>query len=161
MHISADQEELVYFDLFDAGHTLLSEKSFTSPAGPGIPAVSSFQSIALADVDGDGKLDLISVFANVSNPGVADRGVLELRRQRGRFPFQTGKRQVLLSELGLANTISISDLNGDHIPDLVLAAPGLALNVFLGNGDGSFQTKALPVGSSSTCASPLPPQSQT
>ncbi len=153
VHISADQETL-YFDLFDAGHTLLSEKSFTSPAGPGIPAVDSFQSIALADVDGDGKLDLISVFANVSNPGVADRGVWNFAGN-GDGTFQTGKRQVLLSGTQPPRqSISISDLNGDHIPDLVLAAPGLALNVFLGNGDGSFQTKALPVGSSSTCADP-------
>jgi uncharacterized protein (TIGR03437 family) len=148
--ISADQLT-IYFDLFDFRHNFISENSVVSPASP--PG-DIFQSISLADLDGDGKLDLIAAFANVSTPGPADRGVWSFAGN-GDGTFQTGKRQVLISGVQpTRQTISIGDLNGDHIPDIVLAAPGLDLDVFLGNGDGSFQTKALPVGSSSTCADP-------
>ncbi len=148
-HISDDQLT-IYFDVFDAQHNLLSEKPFTSvvsPPGYVGSANERFQSLALADLNNDGKLDFIAVLDTPLAQSIAYGGVWTFLGD-GDGTFQTGDRQVLTSRalLMAAQSVAIADLNGDGKADLVLAAPEMgAVNVFLGNGDGSFNTQPLAV----------------
>jgi hypothetical protein len=81
-HIGAHQLT-VYFDIFDSQHTLVSEKVFTS--------TDAFQSLVLADLNGDGNLDMTAVF-DTSQFNV---GGVWTFLGKGDGTFQTGTRQVL------------------------------------------------------------------
>src|SRR5713226_512724 len=82
-------------------------------------------SVAVADVNGDGKLDLL-----VSNFASSNTGIL-LGNGDGTFlPAVT---------LSGAGAVAVSDLNHDGKLDLLLASGG-NVAVLLGNGDGTFQT---------------------
>jgi hypothetical protein len=96
------------------------------------------QSIAVADVNGDGKPDLVvsnncDIGCSPENGGVV--GVL-LGNGDGTFqpavPYNSGG--------GFLDSVAVADVNGDGIPDLVVAneANG-TVGVLLGNGDGTFQ----------------------
>jgi hypothetical protein len=91
--------------------------------------------LAVADVNGDGKLDL--VVANGSGGSALDGSVaVLLGNGDGTF------RPALVSDAGGTQTISVAvaDLNGDGKPDLVVAnSVSLTLGVLLGNGDGTFR----------------------
>src|SRR5437868_6363139 len=99
-------------------------------------------SLAVADVNGDGKPDV--VVANCTNcgspPGNGSVGVL---LGNGDGTFQTA--QVFTS--GEPSAVAIADVNGDKKPDVIVAqcvspafgcVPG-QVGVLLGNGDGTFQ----------------------
>jgi hypothetical protein len=80
--------------------------------------------IALGDVNGDGRLDV--VVSNYNNIGVL--------LGNGDGTFQTAQ-----SFGSGANAIALADVNGDGKLDLLLATNNTA-EVRLGNGDGTFQT---------------------
>ena len=83
-------------------------------------------SVALADVNGDGKLDLLVV-------NLAAVSVL-LGNGDGTF------RSPVLYNLGAsASSLAVGDLNGDGKLDLVIAT-GAGIAVLRGNGDGTFQS---------------------
>jgi hypothetical protein len=97
------------------------------------------ESVAVADVNGDGKPDLL-----VANEGSSTVGVL-LGNGDGTFQsaiiYGSGGNYPL--------SIAVADVNGDGKPDLVLAdlcdidcspVNGGVVSVLLGNGDGTFQT---------------------
>jgi hypothetical protein len=95
-------------------------------------------SMAVADINGDGRPDLLvanpcaatSSSCYASLPGSA--GVL---LGNGDGTFQAA---VTYSSSGEAVSVAVADVNGDGKPDLLLA-DGSA-DVLLGNGDGTFQT---------------------
>jgi hypothetical protein len=102
--------------------------------------------IAIADVNGDGKPDLIVANCGsssqnncVSTSGSGDVSVL---LGNGDGTFQTA----LLYSLGAsgATSVAVADVNGDGRPDLIVATgsstAGL-VGVLLGNGNGTFQTE--------------------
>ncbi len=70
-----NQGGAVIFDLFDSQDNLLSESSFSYyvNVGPGNRA-DVFRALALADMNGDGKLDLVAVFDTNRINGAGDRG---------------------------------------------------------------------------------------
>jgi len=102
------------------------------------PGGSGAASVKMADVNGDGKPDLL-----VANPNSRSLGVL---LGNGDGTFQAA---VSYDPGGLANSVAVADVNGDGKLDLVVAnvcasnsncppSNGVA-GVLLGNGDGTFQ----------------------
>jgi Bacterial Ig-like domain (group 3)/FG-GAP-like repeat len=93
---------------------------------------SSPNSVAVADVNGDGKPDLV----------VASYGTLEVLLGNGDGSFQSPSENV--TELD-GQSVAVADVNGDGKLDLVVANHGDgtpnsgSVSVLLGNGDGTFQ----------------------
>jgi hypothetical protein len=87
--------------------------------------------VAIADVNGDGKLD---VLAGMSYPGFAIAVLLG----RGDGTFQSP----ILSPTGsIPFSIAVGDFNGDGNPDVAVAQrDSNTVAVLLGNGDGTFQS---------------------
>ena len=135
------------------GKAIASASGIASPSGLNFaPAVSygsggqSPLSVVVADLDGDGKLDL-AVASCGGNPGNcgSDVGTVGVLMGKGDGAFNTA---VAYGSGGLgAYSVTIADVNGDGKPDLVVAnfcansncATG-SVGVLLGNGDGTFQT---------------------
>jgi hypothetical protein len=98
------------------------------------------QSLAVGDVNGDGKLDLV-----VANYGGANHSTVSVLLGNGDGTFNS---PVNYSSAGsLADSVALADVNGDGFPDLVVsnkcqindcnfAGP---VSVLLGNGHGVFQ----------------------
>jgi uncharacterized protein (DUF2141 family) len=86
-------------------------------------------SLAVADLNGDGRLDIM-----VANANSATVGVL-LNNGDGTF------RSAVTYESGpkATESIALGDLNGDGKEDVVAAGGLSSVTVLLGNGDGSFQ----------------------
>jgi hypothetical protein len=86
-------------------------------------------SVAVADVNGDGKPDLL-----VANRYSRNIGVL-LGNGDGTF-----RRAVTYNSGGnWAVSVAVADVNGDGKPDLVVANEDFTVGVLLGNGNGSFK----------------------
>jgi len=105
-------------------------------------------SIAIADVNGDGKPDLV-VSNNCADSTCATDGTVAVLLGNGDGTFQAA---VTYDSGGMeTDSVAVADLNGDGKPDLVAAnfcsnatncsnfGPG-SVSVLLGNGDGTFQT---------------------
>jgi hypothetical protein len=82
--------------------------------------------LAMADLNGDGRPDLVSLVGTVS---------VLLNRGDGRF---APRRHYAT---GGAASLAIGDLNGDRRPDLVTAYAN-TVSVFLNRGDGSFAPRS-------------------
>lgn len=96
-------------------------------------------SVAVSDLRGNGIVDLIA--ANTRGAAAGD-GTVAVLLGKGNGTFQ--KAVLYDSGAQKANSVHVADLNGDGIPDLVVAnlcdscAEGV-VGVLLGNGDGTFQ----------------------
>ena len=109
--------------------TFLPAVTYDVGAGPAFD-------VAIADVNGDGKPDLIVAVWYTPTDSYGYVAVL-LGNGDGTFlPAATYR-----AGLG-PNSVAAADVNGDGIPDLLVANSGPASNtvsVLLGNGDGTFQ----------------------
>jgi len=91
------------------------------------PAGNDPTPIAVADFNGDGKLDL----------AVADTFAVAILLGNGDGTFQPSTYNNTYG----GQSIAIADFNGDGNLDLVLSgqSAGYAVGILLGNGDGTFQ----------------------
>jgi hypothetical protein len=108
---------------------LLGNGNGTFQQGASYPGGTVPTSIAVADLNGDHKLDL--AIAN------SEGGSVSVFLGNGDGTFQSA----IQNPAPFPNSVVIADVNGDHKPDLV-AANGefpAGAEVFLGNGDGTFQ----------------------
>jgi hypothetical protein len=110
---------------------------------------SSPLSVAITDLNCDGHLDAVmgayySVGVSLGDPNHQFGPLLELPRTADPASDDLGST---------FTSLSVADLNGDSVPDLLATAEGMqpvpaagapevvgALLLFLGNGDGTFQT---------------------
>ena len=87
--------------------------------------------LAVADVNGDGKLDIV---------GLTPYNGVYVFRGNGDGTFQSGTVYATVSPNGgPVGAIAVGDLNGDGHPDIAVTA-GAGLNVMLNNGSGTFGT---------------------
>ncbi len=108
---------------------------------PNYPAGSNPYSVVLADFNGDGIMD-----AAVTNapPGGSGAGAVSILLGNGDGTFKT---PVSYATDSGSQSVAVADFNGDGKLDLVVANPGSSstpagINVFFGNGDGTFQAAA-------------------
>jgi hypothetical protein len=98
----------------------------TYAAGPGSKTLGEIDDIAVADLNGDGKLDLVETNYDDGTVGVY------LGNGDGTFApprtYAAGR---------LVRNVTVGDLNGDGKPDLVVVNEN-DLGVLLNGGDGSF-----------------------
>ncbi len=97
------------------------------------------ESVAVADVNGDGKPDLVvaNECATPANcPGAVD-GSVGVLLGNGNGTFQTA---VAYDPGGtVSRSVWAADVNGDNKVDIVVANGSDTVGVLLGNGDGTFQ----------------------
>jgi len=95
-------------------------------------------SVAVADVNGDGKPDLVvSNCAQGSTCSYPDEGLVGILLGNGDGSFQAA---VTYDAGGVdAMSVAVADVNGDGKPDLLVGNRCCGLGVLLGNGDGTFQ----------------------
>lgn len=92
-------------------------------------------SVAIADVNDDGKPDLI--VANSSGPYPADHAFVAVLMGNGDGTFQSPVTYDA-GALGELSDVVVADVNGDRKLDLVVAYFTGSIAVLLGNGDGTF-----------------------
>jgi hypothetical protein len=167
----AQQSNAVYpsADRQNATHaaTLNAESAAESPAhtkktpGEGAPQSVSFLpavtyvsgnpgtspgSLAIADVNNDGKPDLIVV--NVGYGVGGGTNSVGVMLGNGDGTFQAPILNTSLSQPGESNALAVADVNGDGKPDLIVAAccatnGDFEAAVMLGNGNGTFKSPVL------------------
>lgn len=109
---------------------LLGNGDGTFQPGVTYTAGSNAWSVAVADFNGDGKLDIVS-----SNNFDNNVSVLV---GNGDGTFKTAVNYSVGTSPGF---VVVGDFNGDHHPDIAVATDSSAggVDVLLGNGDGTFQ----------------------
>ena len=109
--------------------TFQAEKEYTTSPGP--------ISVAVADVNGDGKPDL--VVADFGSQYFSPGSTVNILLGKGDGTFQPAQ---ILDAGKYPESVAISDLNGDGKPDIIVAnLGGNDVSVLQGNGDGSFKTQ--------------------
>jgi hypothetical protein len=100
--------------------------SFQAP--PAIATGATPVATVVADLNGDGKRDIVTANQN--------DGSISVLLGNGDGSFQP--RQTISLHFP-PNALAVADVNGDGKPDLVVAYLNGTLSVLLGNGDGTFQ----------------------
>src|SRR5262245_24906490 len=95
-------------------------------------------SVAIGDLNGDSHLDLVT--ANFGDPLLSVDGTVSVFLGNGDGTLSAAT-QYTTGTPG-AQSVAIGDLNGDPLPDLVVASASNRISVLLGNDVVGFQTQA-------------------
>lgn len=102
-------------------------------------------SVAVADLNGDGKPDLVvgTACCNQGNNGLGPNSQVSVLLGNGDGTFQPPVSYYPFGSIAVS--VAVADVNGDGKPDLVVSNSGSTLvndsiAVLLGNGDGTFQS---------------------
>jgi len=107
--------------------TLFGKGDGTFTAGPVTPVGTLPSQMVAADLNSDGKLDLVACGLYT---------VVLLGQGDGNFQVTAGS-----NTQEAPATCIVTDLNNDGKPDLVAAYESGGVSVYLGNGDGTFQSR--------------------
>ena len=93
--------------------------------------------LALADIDGDGDLDLFvgSRAVPMAYPRPASSGIF--RAENGKFVLDTANIAAL-RDIGMVSSATFADINGDGYADLLLAREWSSILLLLNDGKGRF-----------------------
>jgi hypothetical protein len=116
---------------------MLNDGSGTFNPATQIDVVANLAALAVADVNGDGKADLV---VSAGNQFTNATGSVQVYLGKGDGTF--GKPSSL-SAAAYPGALTIADMNHDGRPDIVVSTTDTdsnpLLDVMLGNGDGTFQ----------------------
>ncbi len=115
--------------------TLSAKGAPYSSGGNGYEFSIESGSVAIADVNGDGNLDIVVANQCQSNDTGCSYGSLAVLTGNGDGTFQSGSIQSVPD--GHFFSLLLADVNGDGILDAIASDP-TGVEVLLGKGDGSF-----------------------
>ena len=129
-------------------YVMLNNGSGSFAAAQLIDTQPSMTYLAAADVNGDGKTDIVVNSSVTQGTSTTGTGLLYLNNGNGTFKAASPLNPGPLYPVVLA----IADMNGDGRPDVIFAglsssvANDESVTVLLGNGDGTFQAGKTTVG---------------
>lgn len=130
-HIDADASLDAVLASGTTVYTALGDGSGGLSAGPSYSTVGAVMGVALADLDDDGRSDLVLTVDGGGWQGVA------LRRGTGDGAF--GEQEATTGTLPGARGLATGDLDGDGVIDIAYASEAMdTLGVLLGTGGGGF-----------------------
>ncbi len=94
--------------------------------------------VAVADVNGDGKLDLIVVNSCSTNTCSDEASTVSVLFGNGNGTFKTAVTYVSGGDFAVG--LAVADVNGDHKPDLLVVNDSGTVGVLLNKGNGTFAT---------------------
>jgi polysaccharide export outer membrane protein len=104
----------------------------TWKAGNGPVAMNRYQGVETADINSDGRMDIVA-----ANATAVDSGGIQvwLGDGRGDWPSQTGP-----TTTGIYMDVAVADVNGDDLPDIAGAGWGVdgELRIWFGDGSGGW-----------------------
>ena len=139
---TAQHESLLFVGNGDGTFKAASTLALTGNAVAADPSSGSGSPFAFADLNNDGKIDLIA--GGSSADGTTLQVAIALGNGDGTFKPATIMQ---IEGFGFVNSIGVADFDGDGKPDLFVGGviEGVT-GIFPGNGDGTFQTFANPDG---------------
>ncbi|HXM43940.1 MAG TPA: VCBS repeat-containing protein [Bryobacteraceae bacterium] len=96
----------------------------------------SASGVVIADVNGDGKPDLVIASAVIVGESV--QAAVSIMLGNGDGTFQAPVNYDAAAG-GSAGSIAVGDFNGDGKPDIAMTSGVNSVSILLGNGDGTFQ----------------------
>lgn len=132
------QESAVSVFLNDGDGGLLLSGTYPAMSGGLNQSNFAIEFIAAADLNGDGRVDLV-----LSQLQRALLGVVAILWSNSDGGFDPPVA-VEGAASGLLGGIAVGDLNGDHVPDIAALAPDGGIVVLLGRGDGGFEPQQVP-----------------
>ncbi|HEY4789220.1 MAG TPA: VCBS repeat-containing protein [Bacteroidales bacterium] len=124
---------------WDNGIRLYTGQGLTTfSEGPLMPTGVHGWLSKIYDIDGDGKLDLISISNGSGNP-------IRLHIFKGKGDGTFFPKVTYESVYSTARSLNIADINQDSLPDIILAASFNKIPIFIQQKDHSFTSTEIPV----------------
>jgi FG-GAP-like repeat len=145
--------DILTLDLDDSTMTILlnrADNAGTFSTLPIIAAGKGLNDVTIADVNGDGRMDLVEANGDGNEPAIDGLSIhQQLAQSSGEFAAAT-----FIPVEGCCDSVAVGDVNGDGLPDLIAVGSGsgvIALLQILGQS-GAFESPTRLVdGAASSC----------